>query len=175
MKKIILFFGFLATITVASAQGTLEKGATQLNAGFGFSSWGIPVYVGLDYGIADDITIGGEISFRTDSKRYHETKVTYNGLGIGANGNYHFNRLLNLPNEFDFYAGVNLTYYNWTSNVSGGSYSGSWAYDSGLGWGLQTGGRYFFSNTFGVNLEFGLAGASGATGSGGKIGITYKF
>ena len=33
-----------------------------------FRPWGVPVYLGLDYGVHPDITLGGEISFRS----YHD-------------------------------------------------------------------------------------------------------
>ena len=172
MKRIILFFGLLISFATASAQGSLEVGATQLNAGFGFSGWGIPVYVGLDYGIREDITIGGEISYRRDTQNYVGGKVKYSGLGVGANANYHFNRLLNIDPEFDLYAGATLTYFSWQNNISGSAVGSgyNYAYDSGLGFVLQTGGRYFFSDDFGVNLELG-----GGSFFGGKLGITYKF
>jgi hypothetical protein len=42
---------------------------------------------------------------------------------------------------------------------------------SGLGLGAQIGGRYFFKDNFGLNLEFGGGNAL----SGGKFGITYIF
>ena len=61
MKKILLLAGLLLTVATASAQATLDKGALQLNAKLGFSGWGVPITVGADYGIADDITVGGEL------------------------------------------------------------------------------------------------------------------
>lgn len=150
----------------ASAQGTLDKGALQLNAGLGFSGWGLPVYVGVDYGIADDFTIGGEVSYRSVS--YHT--VRYSSLGIVANGNYHFNRIFSLPSEFNLYAGLNIGYYYWSNNYNG-SIAFSPHYSSAPNLGLQVGGRYFINKNFGVNLELG----GGQIGGAGKLGITYKF
>lgn len=165
MKKIILFLGFLTSFVTASAQGSLEPGNVQINAGFGFSSWGIPVYVGLDYGLLEDITIGGEISYRAKSYQ----NVNYSSFAFVTNGNYHFNRLLRIPSEFDVYAGANIGYYHWSNN--GVFLQGtSPYYSSGLNWGLQTGARYYFTDNFGVNLELG-----GGNNFAGKIGITYTF
>lgn len=165
MKKIILLFGvFVSFVTAASAQGSLEVGNYQLNGGFGFSGWGIPVYVGFDYGIADDFTVGGEVSYRSDSHK----NVSYSGLGIMANGNYHFNRILRIPSEFDVYAGATVGYFHWSHNNKH-PYLESY-HSSGLGWGLQVGGRYFFNDHFGVNLELG-----GGNVVSGKFGITYIF
>lgn len=165
MKKIILLLGLFVSFATVSAQGTLEKGEFQINAGFGFSNWGVPVYLGADYCIMDDITVGGEISYR--SKTYQNIK--YTSFGILANGNYHFNRLLKIPSEFDVYAGASIGYYNWSHNNNSGVLFDP-HYTSGLAWGLQIGGRYFFSDNFGVNLELG-----GGNAVAGKLGVTFVF
>ncbi len=165
MKKIILFFGLLLSFASASAQGSLEVGNVQVNAGFGFSNWGIPVYIGADYGLLEDVTIGAEISYR--SKSYQN--VNYSSFGFITNGNYHFNNLLKIPSEFDVYAGANIGYYHWSNNAV---YTTGFSphYSSGLGWGLQVGGRYYFNDNLGVNLELG-----GGNAVAGKIGVTYIF
>ncbi len=87
-------------------------------------------------------------------------------MGISTNGNYHFNRLLDILNYWDFYAGLNAGYYFW---FSPSDYPGTGS--SGVGIGAQVGGRYSFNNHFGLNLELG----GGNTFAGGKFGITYKF
>jgi outer membrane immunogenic protein len=48
-------------------------------------------------------------------------------------------------------------------------YPGS--HTSGVGLGAQLGGRYYFSDKFGINLEVG----GGNAFSGGKFGISVKF
>ena len=45
----------------------IKEGEVQLNAGVGISGWGVPVYIGLDYGISKDVTLGGQLSFQTDN------------------------------------------------------------------------------------------------------------
>ena len=175
----------MAAVT-ASAQADLGKGNLQLNAGTGISGWGIPVYVGLDYGVTDEITVGGELSYRYDTSsyairanfgrfgEYRSDKITYrhHTFGVFTNGNYHFNRLLRLPRQLDLYAGASLGFFfgststssNWDREYTGDSYSGFSA-------ALQTGARYFFTDNFGVNLEL----SGGVLTSGLKAGITYKF
>lgn len=162
MKKYLLAIGIFLLTTTVFAEGPVSKGQLQLNAGFGLSSWGLPVYVGLDYGVHPDITIGGEVSFRSHKDNGFGTSV----FGISANGNYHFNTILNIPKTWDFYAGLNLGYFIWNTDAG---YSGSGS--SGIGLGAQIGGRYYFSDNFGINLEFG----GGNAFSGGKFGISYKF
>jgi hypothetical protein len=156
MKKTLILI--VLTIGVAAMFALpLNTGQMQLNVGTGFTNYGLPVYVGLDYGVNPDITVGGEASARFQD---HGTWV-----GIYANGNYHFVNLLNLPSNTDFYAGLNLGFDMWLAD---NEYSNS--YNSGLHLGLQVGGRYYFTDQLGVNVEFG-----GGTVSGGKVGISYKL
>jgi outer membrane immunogenic protein len=166
MKKLIVLFALCLTVQMSFAQYALRKGQGQFNAGVGLSSWGLPVYAGFDIGVHRDISVGGEASFRAyndhpDNGRYH-----HNILGFSGNGNYHFNTLLEMPTQWDFYAGLNLGFYIWDSDED---YTGD--HTSGLQLGAQVGGRYYFTERFGLNLEVGGAPAF----SGGKFGITLKF
>ena len=168
MKKIILLIAFGFISTAVFAQAPLGEGNTQLNAGVGVSGWGVPVYIGFDYGIAKDWTLGGQLSFQTDDDDYYGNHYKSSAIGIGGNGNYHFNTILNIPSNFDFYAGASLTYYIWDYD---NDFDDHHPDNDSLGLGLQVGGRYFFNKNFGINLELG-----GNTGtSGAKFGITYKF
>ena len=165
MKKYLLIIS-LAFSSILSAQSPIEVGQMQFNGGFGFSNYGLPVYVGLDYGLMDDISIGGEFSFRSYSDNIFGSKYKHTIIGISANGNYHFNTLLDLESKYDVYAGLNIGFYVWSSS---NNYPGGGA--SGLGLGLQIGGRYYFTENWGVNLEIG----GGNAASGGKIGVSYRF
>lgn len=166
MKKInVLLLLVVLGASTAFAQGTLGKGGKQFNAGVGFSNWGVPIYAGLDFGVHESITIGPRISFRTYNHSYFGNKYKNNLVVLSFNGNYHFNQLLELPSEWDLYAGLTLGYYIWNSDTD---YAGSRS--SGIGLDAQIGARYFFSDKFGLNLEFG-----GGTGTGGSFGITLKL
>jgi outer membrane immunogenic protein len=164
MKKLfaIVVLGFITS--TAFAQGTLDKGAAQLNAGFGFSAWGTPVYIGADFGVHEDITIGPRISHRNYGFRRDGFNRRQSLTAIGFNGNYHFNRILGIAPEWDLYAGATLSYYSWSRVDWNGSYG------SGLGFDLQIGGRYFLSDKVGLNLEFG-----GGQVAGGSFGVTIKL
>jgi hypothetical protein len=162
MKKVILSLALLAGFTASKAQGSLEKGKAQINAGFGLSNHGIPVVLGLDYAVTKAITIGAEVSYRS----YKNSGYNFGITSICANANYHFDEILDMPKKWDIYAGLNIGYIIWnTPNNYIGSYS------SGLGLGGQIGGRYFFTNRIGANLEV----AGGNTISGGKVGLTFKL
>ena len=165
MKKQFLLFALLISATVIFAQ-PISKGQSQLNLGVGFSSWGVPVYLGFDHGVSNDFTLGLEVSYRGYDDDWKHDKYHHSIIGFSGNANYHFNRVLNIPSPWDFYAGLNVGFYSLNSPKD---YNGS--HTSGLGLGGQIGGRYYFSNKVGINLEFGGGNAFG----GGKIGLTFKL
>ncbi|MBW6513267.1 MAG: porin family protein [Candidatus Syntrophosphaera sp.] len=166
MKRTIILIVMMAALAVAFAQSPISTGQTQLNAGVGLSAWGVPVYAGLDYGLSRDVSIGAEVSFRSYRQKIAQVYWDHSVLGISGNVNYHFNHILNIPEPWDFYAGLNLGYYVFNSPSS---YPGS--YKSQLGIAGQIGGRYYFTDKLGVNLEFG----GGNAFSGGKLGISLKL
>ncbi len=166
MKKLFTTLVLILATTAMFAQAPIAVGQTQFNAGLGLSSWGLPVYLGLDFGVHPDITMGPEVSFRSYRDNWGGRRHNHSIIGISGNANYHFNRVLNIPSNWNFYAGLNLGFYAWRSPDD---YEGSRT--SGLGLAGQIGGRYYFTDTFGLNLEFG----GGNAFSGGKFGISIKL
>lgn len=165
MKKTFLII-CLALTSVVFSQNPIAVGQFQLNGGFGFSTYGLPIYVGIDYGVHEDITAGAEFSYRSYNDELFNIKYSHKVYGFSANANYHFNNLLNIEPKYDVYGGLNVGFYAWSSSSG---YNGNRA--SGLGLGLQIGGRYYFNEKIGINLELGGGNAT----SGGKIGISVKF
>lgn len=164
--KLGLTMAILAIAIQSNAQYALDQGKMQFNAGVGLSGWGIPIYAGLDFGIHKDISLGVDGSWRSYSQSFGPTSYTSSIIGLGGNANYHFNSLFGIPEKFDLYAGLSLGYFIWSTSAG---YSGTGA--SGLGFGGQIGGRYYFGDNFGIHLE----GGGGNSTSGGKFGISYKF
>jgi len=149
-----------------NAQHRIGKYQGQINGGFGFSPWGFTIYTGVDYAIHKDVTIGGEFNFRS----YHENvadKANYKRiLGISGNANYHFSNLFHLPRAFDLYIGLTSGAYFWTyTNIPSSKYK------PGFNLHGQAGGRWFFNEKWGVNVEFNVGDAY----YGGKYGLSYKI
>jgi len=65
MKKLLFICTFVLISGIMFGQSPVSVGKTQLNLGVGFSGWGVPFYIGLDYGIHKDIPLGGEFSYRS--------------------------------------------------------------------------------------------------------------
>ncbi len=166
MKKILLIIALISISTIGFSQNNEARTQNNLNLGVGFSGWGVPVYIGLDFGIARDFTLGLEFSYRNYRENWRNDYYHHSIMGFSGNANYHFNRILQIPSNWDFYAGLNLGFFVWSSPDS---YHGN--HSSGLGLGGQVGVRYFLSNRIGLNLEFG----GGNAFSGGKFGLTFKI
>jgi hypothetical protein len=159
MRKIFNVIVLLC-ITTLFVNAQVQKGGKQLNFGLGFDDWGLPIYAGMDFGVHPDITVGGEFGFANE----HGVSM----VALMGNGNYHFNRLLELPRNWDVYAGLTLGLYivSWSNpgpGVDGSSHS---EFEPGF----QLGGRYYFSNNWGINLEF-----KANSFPDGKIGVSYRF
>ncbi len=161
MKKLIfVFVAFLFIVFTARAQGPIQDGETQVNLGVGLSTYGLPIYAGIEFGLENNFSVGGEFSYRKYNKYsvYSPSITTIAGFG-----NYHFNELLEIPSQWDLYGGLTLGYSIWSNNnMNYNWYKGSGIYLAG-----QIGGRYYINDNFAVNLEFG-----GGTYSGGKLGVT---
>jgi len=150
MKKLLLFFiaSFISVAMIAqNGQAPLSKGEKQLNFGLGFSSHGLPVYVGADFAVHNDWTVGPVIQLVIDENF---------GFGLLGRFDYHWNRLIGIPSNWDFYAGGYVGFV--ASN------------DFDLSVGIQVGGRWYWSEKWGLNLEFG-----GGTGYSGALGVSMKF
>jgi len=166
MKKYFLLTAFAFISVISFSQNSLAMGGTQLNFGVGFSDWGVPLYLGFDHAVSRDVTLGGELSYRSYREDWNNYYYDHSIVGVSGNANYHFNNLLRIPRNWDFYAGLNLGFYVWSSPDA---YHGS--HTSGLDLGAQIGGRYFISRTVALNLEFGGANAF----ADGKFGLTVKL
>jgi len=150
-------------ISHVQAQYALQTGKMQFNGGIGLSSWGLPLYAGVDYGFDKNISFGGELSFRSFNERVFGARYTSSIIGVAGNANYHFVEMLGIDDLFDVYAGLNVGVYIWNTS---GDYVGNGG--TGLGIGAQIGGRYYFKKNMAVNVELG----GGNAFSGGKVGLS---
>lgn len=177
MKKItIIAFLLVAGLAFSSnvnAQGFEPgPGHKQLNFGIGSSSgWGTALFAGMDFGIADRITIGPWVGLRTRSD------VT--AFTVGFRGDYHYgSHIPGLPSELDLWGGLGVGYTNVTfkndfrNPISGNiervevseGYTDVW---------FRAGGRWFFSPNWGAMAE--VTGASRGDLAGAMVGLSYKF
>jgi outer membrane immunogenic protein len=152
MKKFTFIILFLSLIgyNVNAQNGTapLARGQKQLNFGTGFSDHGLPLYVSLDFAVHKDVTITPQVNIA-----FKENNTSF---GLLVKGDYHWNYLLDIPSDWDFYAGARLGF--------------TFGNDSGVNLGLQVGGRWYFTPKWALNLEL-----AGGTGYGTALGVSYKL
>ncbi len=154
MKKLAFVFAFALLISGMSfaqeGEAPLAKGDKQLNFGVGLAYSTFPIYVGMDFAVHNDITVGGQIGL---------DMAYFDWISLMARGDYHFNRIIGIPKDFDFYAGAGVGV-----NIGMGGHS------TGVGLNLHVGGRWYWSDKWGLNLEIG-----GGTTFGGLLGVSMKF
>ncbi len=150
MKKILLITALTIMTFTLMAQGAapLSKGGKQLNFGLGFSSYGLPTYIGVDFAFHNDWTAGPVARLVFDDDNF--------GFGALGRVDYHWNRLMNIPSNWDFYLGANVGVISQD--------------ELDLDLGLQLGGRWYWSDKWGLNLEFG-----GGSGYHSSLGVSMKF
>jgi hypothetical protein len=141
MKK--LAFSLMALFLVVMANAQAQK---YLN----FGGAGTGLYASIEIPVASAITLAPQLS----------TDYDFNQWVVAAKGNYYFDELFGLSSPWDVYAGLNV---GWRIDSEDND-------NSGGNWGAQVGGRWFWNDKWGLNLEFG--GGSGVTGG---LGVTMKF
>jgi hypothetical protein len=143
MKKL----SAIITLTVLfflSANTVFGQAQKQLNIGFIGVNYEIPV--------AKDITIAPAAG----------VDWNFNHLQIGVKGNYYFDTLFGLTEQWDVYAGLNAGYGIGLNSSSNNDFA----------FGLQVAGRWFWNDKWGVYVEAAFGNLDNA---GGGIGVTVKL
>ena len=108
---------------------------------------GTGLYASIEFPVSSVISIAPQFS----------TDYNFDRFVISGKGNFYFDNIFELPEAWDVYAGINLGWRLETNN-------------DGFSWGAQIGGRWFWSDKWGINAEFG--GGSGVLGG---VGVTMKM
>lgn len=144
MKKILL-------IALIAVSGIAANAQAQKYLNFGGIGTGL--YAGIEFPVASAITVGPAVYTNWD----------FNYWVIAGKGNFYFDDLFGLPAAWDIYAGANVGYRLDGSDKK--DYDGD-----GFNWGAQVGARWFWSEKWGLNFEFG-----GGSGVNGGLGVTMKM
>lgn len=152
LRKILLFVFTLMLVTGTYAQkngvAPLAKGEQQLNFGLGFNDYGFPIYVSYDFAVHKDVTVTPQVNVTFDDDVH---------FGVLVKSDYHWNYLIGIPNDWDFYTGARIGV-----DIFDGS--------TNLDFGIQVGGRWYWSEKWGLNMEI-----AGGTGFGTVIGVSLKM
>jgi hypothetical protein len=148
-KTLLLIVALVFAIGTYAQNGTapLAKGDKQLNFGLGFSDNGLPVYVSFDFAVHRNVTITPEVHIVFDNNTR---------FGALVKADYHWNYLMGIPSDWDFYTGGRLGF------ISGDNFD--------LDLGIQVGGRWYWNSKWGLNFEL-----AGGTGFGTTLGVSMKL
>lgn len=186
MKKVLfLAVAFLALLSINPATAQISKGnpnfakgQIDVNAGFGLmrtfysglSTSIPPISVSAEYGITDEISVGGFLGYASAKDRIFlddNDYAKYSFVIIGARGSYH----LTIWDKMDTYAGLMLGY-----NVASAKINSDLDYldnysvaASGFALSAYIGGRYNFNEKLGAYAELGYGIAVL------NLGVTFKL
>jgi len=168
---LLLVFSLIAS-TQSFAQLAVDKGTKFVNLGIGVGGYssasGIAFGASADFGVAPNITVGGQAAYRSFSYGYLGINDKINYLYFAARGSYHFNEILNLSTDkADLYAGIGLGYESVSYSANYGT--GFNTFGSGVFVPIHIGGRYFFNEKVGGFAELGTGIAPLL------LGVTFKF
>jgi hypothetical protein len=187
---VYLAIGSSLTAKGAAGEGTnghqaFHKGAFYLGGALGLGSGlgylgGIALLANAEYGVTNNIGIGGSIGYWSYSEEQSYTypfvgsyKVTYkySVIPVVASGAWHFH--VGIP-KLDLAAGVSLGYYivSATSEVSNSAISSSSiaaGSGSGLAWGVFGLARYFLTDHLALRAKLGY----GITVA--EVGVDFRF
>ena len=127
-----------------------------LSLNFAYSQARSQLNFGL-IGISYDIPVSENIAISP----FAGTGFDLDWMVIGVKANYYFDNLFGLPDAWDVYGGANGGY---GIAIDSGN-------DSDFDVGLQVGGRWFWSEKWGLYLELG----GGKLGPTGGLGITMRL
>ena len=148
MKKLLIILVlFFATFTMFGQ--SVNKG---LNFGVGLDGNGLPVYANYDIPVTANLAVAPSVQFNL---------AGFDWVSPGVKVDYYFDDLLGLPAEFDVYGGGNIGFVIYLDNDNG---------TSGLSMGAEIGGRWWFQENMGLNVE-----VSGGLGFGTKVGLSMKM
>ena len=155
MRKLtfLIMLSFLVTAIYAQRDGVapLPKGGKQINFGAGFSTKGVPIYASFDFALHKDVTLTPEIHAVIP---FPDEK--FSG-GVLVKADYHWNYLIGIPSEWDFYAGARAGF-------------GFGDDDFFPELGIQVGGRWYWTDSWGLNAEL-----AAGTGFGFTFGLSKKL
>lgn len=142
MKKIVTIFA-LSGAMFLSTNNASAQAEKYLNIG----GAGTGLYASIEFPISSVITIAPQVS----------TDYNFGAFVIAGKANYYFDNIFGVGDTWDVYGGANVGYRIENNN-------------DGFNWGIQIGGRWFWSDKWAINGEIG--GGSGVLGG---VGVTMKM
>ena len=138
--KILVLIMVLSTCFVNAQEAYTGKGDTKMHIGANFQDGGTGINVGSDYGLGENISIGFSASYLLGVQEVTVADQTIkpkfkDRIDAKLRFNANIGKVMTLPEQIDVYPGIDLGVKNFGGHL---------------------GFRYFFSEGFGLQSEFGV-------------------
>jgi hypothetical protein len=174
MKKTMLVAVLALAVIAGTAQaGTREfyKGGIWVTPQIGLNSWGggLPFGAGVEYGITENIGIGGSVMLNMWNEDYWSSTL----INFNADVAYHFTKVN--AAKFDLYAGGGLGYSVYSYKYKSGYEDWGGTAGSGIYIPIFVGARYYFNPKMAVSLRLVGSLTGHWSGFGGVLGVTFAL
>ena len=139
-KKILALLAVFSAFFANAQQAYTGKGDTKMHIGANFQNGGTGLNVGSDFGLGDNISIGFSASYLLGVEEITVAEETFkpefkDRIDAKFRFNANIGNVMKLPEQIDIYPGLDLGVKNFGGHI---------------------GVRYFFSEGFGLQTEFGV-------------------
>ncbi len=144
--------------------------------------------ISYDIGVHELISIAPYLYYQSSKYEYNNgwnygsgwndytTKVKYNNIGFGVRGLFHYGNMLGIDlDKLDLYGGLAMGFAHRARKEDRTYYNNAYADETykssafNFDYDLFAGARWYFTNSFAVNVELGTGISLG------KIGVTFKI
>lgn len=174
-KKLLIGLVVVCLFSIYGFSGTAEfsKGSIFITPQVALYSWATNFGVSLEYGMTENIGIGGTVMMAFWSENLGLWgKVSETMITPSIDAYYHFTSID--VEKLDLYAGLSLGYsiYSWSWDTPGMDWTDAGASELYLSPFL--GARYFLTKKLAINLKFIYSALGDWGGAGGVIGLTIR-
>ena len=134
MRNLVLLLMFVFSVTAMNAQAFSGKGDSKLQVGASFQDNGTGITATYDKGLGENFSIGVATGYVLGVNEDIDADFA-NRINLVARFNANIGSVLNLGDAVDIYPGLNLSLKQFGGHL---------------------GGRYFFSDGFGIFTEFSV-------------------
>lgn len=153
MKKIVTL-ACLLILGFANAQAFKGKGDMKLQVGATMQQHGTGIVTTYDYGLGENISIGGQVSYLLNTTNDDGTPKFNDRFDAKFRFNANIGNVINLSDKFDLYPGLDIGLRNFGTHI---------------------GARYFFTDGFGIFTEAGIPLAKFNTNATGYERLNNQF
>lgn len=173
MKKTIVILALLAVVSSGLVAGDKEfqQGGQYLTVQVGLNSYAVPFGASFEYGITENIGIGGTVMAQFWSDSWGWGEYSYTVITPSFDAAYHFTEL-KAP-KLDLFAGASIGYSIASGKWKSGGYGYSMTANSDIFLSPFLAARYYVGRKTAVAGKVYFSATGDYDGIGGTVGVTF--